>query len=489
MDHIKGTENISDYPSRHPAKTGSYNIEEYVNFIAEHACPNALSIEDIQQETLKDPVLQIIAILVRTNTWYKLEKPNRYPEIKDYVHQLIPYRNVKEQLTVTPQSNLILKGNRIVIPETYENTVIKLAHIGHLGLTKMKALLRSKVYFPNIDSKTEYFLKRCAACQVQAKPPAPAKLAVTHTPKAVWEKVNIDYLGPLPNGFYLVVIVDQLSKFPIVEPIRNTSADLLIDFLQRTIATFGLFQTIISDNGPPFKSYKLRQFFKKLKIKHQRITPLWPQANAQAESFMKPLMKSVRSSYINRENWRKELQNFLFTYRHTPHCATKFPPSSLMFSRNTNFTIPSVNDSVEHDIHQKARERLEEAKLQRKEYHDKRTNAKDRDINIGDTVIIKQRKTNKLSPTFEPCQYKVTARKNTMVTARDENGNEKTRNVSHYHKTPPIQFEQKEQDEETLDPPEQHEVEAPYQPPEQPARRRNPPRERRPVEFWRYDRQ
>lgn len=83
---------------------------------------------------------------------------------------------------------------------------------------------------------------------------------------------NIDYLGPLPNGYYLVVIVDQLSKSPIVEPIRNTSCKLLIDFLQRTISTFGIFKTIVSDNGPPFKSHDLKQFSQKLRTKHQWIT-------------------------------------------------------------------------------------------------------------------------------------------------------------------------------------------------------------------------
>ena len=485
LHHVKGVENISDYPSRHPfsEETDDSELEEYVQFIASYACPNALSIEEIQQETLNDPVLQIVADLIRTNTWYKLEQSHRFPEIKKHLQKLSPYRNIKDQLTVNANSDLILKANRIIIPESYENAVIQLSHEGHLGLTKMKSLLRSKVYFPNMDSKTEHFLKHCAACQVQSKPAPPAKLAVTPTPNAVWEKVNIDYLGPLPNGFYLVVIVDQLSKFPIVEPIRNTSADLLIDFLQRTIATFGIFQTIVSDNGPPFKSYKLKQFFHKLKIKHQRITPLWPQANAQAESFMKPLMKSVRAAYINRNNWKKELQNFLFSYRSTPHCSTKLPPSTLMFRRHTNFTIPAANTPVEENIHQQARERLEESKLQRKEYHDKRTNAKDRDIHIGDNVIVKQRKSNKLSPTFEPRQYEVVAKNNNMITARDTNGNEKTRNISHYHKIPPIQFNENEE-QEPPDVPDQEVAQR-----TQPERRRNPPRERRPVQFWRYNMQ
>ena len=455
LQHVRGEDNISDYPSRHPADSFSqdiYKIEKYINFVANYACPNAISIDDIKKATQNSPTLQIIADLIRQNSWHKLDQPLRYPEIRAQLQKLTPYRNVKEQLTVNESSDLILKSNRIVIPGSFENIIIKLAHDGHLGITKTKALIRSKVYFPNMDEKLENYIRHCAACQVQTKPIPPAKLSITPTPEAVWDVVNIDYLGPLPNGFYLIVMVDQFSKFPVVEAIRTTSSSLLIDFLQRTIAIFGLPKTVISDNGPPFMSYDLRQFFQRLRIKHQRITPLWPQANAQAEAFMKPLMKAVRTAYIEKRDWRKQLQNFLFTYRHAPHCTTKLPPATLMFQRNTNFTIPALNQAVDRDINIKARARQENAKLQRKEYHDKRTNAKDPNINIGDTVIVRQPKRNKLSPRFEPNRYQVIAKNNSMITATDQTSQRtKTRNVSHFRPIPPIQFQNPETDDNDHD--------------------------------------
>ena len=481
LQHVKGKENISDYPSRHPSNNSSDNytneIEQYVSFVTKHACPNALSIEDIREETKRDPVLQIIADLVRHNSWYKLEQLHRYSDIKEHLQKILPYKNIKEQLTVNQESELLLKLNRIVIPETLETTVLQLAHIGHLGITKTKSLLRSKVYFPNIDEKTERLVKYCAACQIQTKPVQPAKLCITKTPTEVWETLNIDYLGPLPNGYYLIVLIDQLSKFPIVEAIRNTSADLLIDFLQRTIATFGISHTIISDNGPPFKSYKLRKFFDKLRIKHQRITPLWPQANSQAESFMKPLMKAVRTAYFERTDWKKQLQNFLFTYRNAPHCTTKLSPSSVMFQRQTSFTIPSLKKKVEENTNRKVWERQEDAKRQRKEYHDKKTNAKDHNVNVGDTVILKQQKHNKLSTNFEPRQYKVTATNHNMITATDSSGQfTRTRNVSHFRPTPPLNFKREEQEEDVVDVPEEEGRAAPA--------RRYPLRDRRPVDRY-----
>lgn len=88
-------------------------------------------------------------------------------------------------------------------------------------------------------------------------------------------------LKSLPYGHLcLIVMIDQLSKFPVVEVPRNTLTNLINNFLQRTITTFSMPQTTISDNSLPFQLYHVKDLFTKLKIKHQIITPLWPQANA-----------------------------------------------------------------------------------------------------------------------------------------------------------------------------------------------------------------
>ena len=48
--------NISDYPSRHPkaeTRPNANSLEDYVNFIIHHACPNALTSSDIKTEILQ----------------------------------------------------------------------------------------------------------------------------------------------------------------------------------------------------------------------------------------------------------------------------------------------------------------------------------------------------------------------------------------------------------------------------------------------------
>nr|XP_047146202.1 uncharacterized protein K02A2.6-like [Hydra vulgaris] len=278
---IERKNNISDYSSRHPVDPcKDEGLEKYVNFTAEYACPKARSLLDIQRETKANSILQILTELIITNTWHKLLHPNCPPELKKFQKDLLAYRNIRQELTINQTSDLILKANQILLPHSLEITVIQLAHNSHMGLEKTKSLLREKVYFPGLDTKVEEYIKRCAICQALGKQNAPAELLITPTPEKDWDTVNIDYLGPLPNGFYLVVLIDQTSKFPVVGIIHNTSADLLIDFLQKTIAVYGISKTIVSDNGPPFTSFKIKMFLNKLNVQHKRITPLWPPANS-----------------------------------------------------------------------------------------------------------------------------------------------------------------------------------------------------------------
>ena len=81
--------------------------------------------------------------------------------------------------------------------------------------------------------------------------------------------------------------------------------------------------------------------------------------------------------------------------------------------------------------HKKLKVADEKVKRKMKEYHDKRTNAKERTFNIGDTVLFKQQKKNKLSTRFNPNIYTMKHVKGTMITATS-GIHSITRNVSFF---------------------------------------------------------
>ncbi|XP_057292544.1 uncharacterized protein K02A2.6-like [Hydractinia symbiolongicarpus] len=216
---------------------------------------------------------------------------------------------MKDSLTLNSEQNIILKEKRIVLPRIYHHTVVKLAHVGHQGLSNTKALLRSKVWFTGMDKLVTDEVNNCIPCQSVSKKSTLPPIQPTELPARIWQTVNADYLGSLPDNKYALVMIEQRSIYPVVAFTNNTTAKNFTNICNNTFAHFGNPETLVSDNGPPFRSNEVKRYMEKRRIYHRRVTPLWPQANGEVERFMLPLTK-------------KSLQHTLKTSRTSKKCRT-----------------------------------------------------------------------------------------------------------------------------------------------------------------------
>ena len=212
--------------------------------------------------------------------------------------ELKHFSKIKEELTVNDTGDLILRRNRIVIPKALRKQTLALAHEGHQGIVKTK----QKVWFPNIDREVEVLLSSCLACQANGPNTKPDPLTMSSLPPEQWHTVHIDFCGPFPSGEYLLVVIDAYSRFPEVDIVHSTKATTIISKLEHIFATHGVPAVIKSDNGPPFRSHEFHSYVTEIGVKHQKITPLWPQANSEAENFIKPLTKSIRAACTEKKN-------------------------------------------------------------------------------------------------------------------------------------------------------------------------------------------
>ena len=148
-------------------------------------------------------------------------------------------------------------------------------------------------------------------------------------------------------------------------------------------------------------------------MKHRKITPIWPQANAQAESFNKPIMKSIRIANTTNKSWKQELQTFLRMYRCTTHPSRCLSPYELMFGHAARTKLPQLEDTNKnYDIvNQHDTNKKETMKM----YADNKLNAKFSEFKIGDKVYMKQTKINKLSTPFSSKPYTVLTKKGKHV--------------------------------------------------------------------------
>ena len=254
----------------------------------------------------------------------------------------------------------------------------------------------------------------------------------------------------------MLVVTDDFSRYPEVEILRSTSAKAVIPQLDSIFARQGIPEVVRTGNGPPFNSESFQMFATQLGFTHRRITPEWPRANGEAEKLMKTLEKAIRTAVIQGKNWKQELFTFLRQYRATPHSTTGKSPSELLNGRKLKSTLPRVQyDEASPEIRQADATRKEKMK----EYADKCSNVKSTDLSVGDKVLIKQPKQNKMSTPFKPEPLQITHKKGSMITA--QNGERTvTRNSSFFKKLPsnipvhPVPNDEEEQSTPYIEAPE-----------------------------------
>ena len=442
VKYSPGKENPADYMSRHPLETedgkptrSEIITENYINMVESLSTPNAISTEELQEETNNDATLNMVKRALKdSQNWHKHE-------------ELLPYLKIRDELSTT-ENGIILRGTRIIVPQSLQRSILALAHEGHQGIIKTKSLLREKVWFPKIDEMTQDLISKCTTCQITTSDTRFHPVQMSDLPSAPWVDVSADFSGPYPTGEYLLVVIDDYSRFPVVEIVRSTSGNTVIPVLDKIFAVHGIPETLKTDNGPPFNGDEIRKFAKKLGLKHRKITPLWPRSNATAESFMKPLNKAVLSATAEGRNWKQDLYKFLRNYRATPHCTTDVSPAKALFKRSIRIKLPEIT-AIADDEAMRTRDKIQKQKM--KVNFDKRHVRNPHYFSEGDTVIVKQRKEHKLQTPFDPNPYHVTNRNGTMITA--ERGDHKiTRNASHFKPAPDAVVEPATEDEITMDP-------------------------------------
>ncbi|XP_054875417.1 uncharacterized protein K02A2.6-like [Amphiprion ocellaris] len=321
-----------------------------------------ISAKQIKSWTSKDSVLAQVHEYILKG-WPAVTDPN-----------LKAFHQRKMELSV--RDGCILWGARVVIPTKGRERMLKLLHQTHTGMTKMKGLARSYMWWPGMDQDVERTVQACHECQAHQKAPAHAPLHPWEWPESPWLTVHVDYAGPFQGEMFLV-IVDAHSKWLDVYPTKTCTSQVTIEKLRQSFSIFGIPKILVSDNGTCFTSTEFQDFVKKNGIHHVRSAPFHPSTNGLAERAVQTFkegMKKMKEGTI-----QTRLSRFLFSYRITPHATTGLSPAELMMSRRLRSALDLVRPDVKTKVLQK--------QLKRKENHDARS--KQRGFTSGDDVLIR----------------------------------------------------------------------------------------------------
>ena len=80
-------------------------------------------------------------------------------------------------------------------------------------------------------------------------------LQMTELPEKKWHEVSVDHVGLFPDGKHVLVMIDDYSRFPIVEVVKSTSTQETINNLTCIFSIFRIPSVVKTDNGPAFKSH------------------------------------------------------------------------------------------------------------------------------------------------------------------------------------------------------------------------------------------
>ena len=102
-----------------------------------------------------------------------------------------------------------------------------------------KALLGETCRIPFMDRLVDEIIRNYLPSQAVSNKTSPEPIKISPFPKAVWSEISLDFCGPFLSGnYYFMVVIDDYSRYPIVERITSLKGEIVIPRLQSVFSLF-----------------------------------------------------------------------------------------------------------------------------------------------------------------------------------------------------------------------------------------------------------
>lgn len=251
---------------------------------------------------------------------------------------------------INPSSGLVFENSyvpawKLIVPKSLIQGLIKQFHdapcSSHSGFEKTLEKARRYFYWKRMAGDIRDYVKKCDVCK-QSKPanyimrPLMGKQTTT---QRTWQRIFVDFMGPYPlsknRNMYLLVVLDHFSRFLLVQPIKNATAQILVDYLENEVfLKYSVPEIMVSDNGKQFDSNLLKKLLKKYGVTQVFTGKYSPQANA-SERTNRSILSAIRS-YIseNHQLWDQHIQEIRLALCNVVHSSTGFTPHFLMHGQH-----------------------------------------------------------------------------------------------------------------------------------------------------------
>lgn len=293
--------------------------------------------------------------------------PTNFLDLNDKAFEEIEYQTLRSHVLANSERlpDLVVRGRQVYIrthfrrsepgaeisswrlwvPRTLIRKAMEHAHnppmAAHPGTGKTLEKLRRYLFWPKMAPQVVEFVKKCTICHETKAPnstlrPRMGQQVAVERP---WQRLYIDLLGPYPRSkagnTTLLIVLDQFTKFVLLQPLRKARTGDIIQFLKNEVFhMFGVPESIWSDNGSQFISSDFKELMRCYGVEHIRTATHAPQSNA-SERVNRSILSAIRA-YItqDQQTWDIEISAIGSALRNNVHESTGFSPHFLVFGHH-----------------------------------------------------------------------------------------------------------------------------------------------------------
>ena len=169
--------------------------------------------------------------------------------------------------------------------------------------------------------------------------------------------------------FFKTILVDYYSGFLELDYLSSTTSAAIIAKIKSQITRYGIFEVLMSDSGPQFKSCEFENFALKYEFRPTTSSPGYPKSNGMAKRAVQTAKPIIKKPKEDNEDPYLGLLNF----RNTLRDATVGSPAQRLMGRRTRTQLPTSEKLLTFNPSNpvSVRLRLEEYQKQQKRFYDR----------------------------------------------------------------------------------------------------------------------
>ena len=170
--------------------------------------------------------------------------------------------------------------------------------------------------------------------------------------QGLWDTLSIDIVGPLPPEHrheFLIIFVDCFSKYTILVPTSNHTANTISEGLMRhVIPYFGTPRRLLTDRGQEFISAIRTKLLRSLGIQQVLTSPYHPEGNAINERSHRTLNNMLHARLLegpSTKAWVDKVPEIMLTLNAMPHKPHGFSASMIATGREPTLPPDLTSDA------------------------------------------------------------------------------------------------------------------------------------------------